>query len=271
MKIRLSTRRLLVSTLYMGSAVLFITNLATTAGAFTTLDLALTVIGATTWGVAAVHSITRRYQARRDEMMQTPPVKQSDKALKGSTHNTINASLHIASASMFIAGDIHYITAPNPVLITRLLGSFLWLKSAGLTLWLARNNERAREINPDAAVQLCGINPATLDFIVEVEYLAAGLLYTFAIWNHKTFLPLKVAGNFCWLIACTHETIRMYREMQKTKNGIHTQRDPLSIRIDTPHAPVTTTHHNPIHDSPDKTTCLLQPTETESRSLSLTP
>jgi hypothetical protein len=200
----LPVRRLISTLLYLCSASLFIANLAYTGAAgFSAIDIALVIVGVTMWVLGGVHSTYRRVKALKpEESVSAEDARQP--TIRGSTHSAINAALFGTSAVFFIAGDAYNFNTPVQIRAPRLAGSILWL---------SMSHERKQENNPDFAIKPLGIRPEVYIFANESEYLAAGILYAAAIYLSSPIPALKAAGNSCWLLASTHETLRTLKDM----------------------------------------------------------
>lgn len=209
----LLVRRLIASTLYLCSATFFITNLAVTGAAgFGAIDLFLVIGGIVTWVLAGAQSVYLRSVAlaKKDDQRIKPFIRPS-------THSTINAALYTASAVFFVAGDAYNANTTLMIRAPRLAGSSLWLLSSLTYLWLAWAHERKQEDQPNLEIKPAGIDSSIFHFACESEYLAAGILYSAAIWLANPVPGFKAAGNICWLIASTHETIRTFQALPSIK------------------------------------------------------
>jgi hypothetical protein len=85
----------------------------------------------------------------------------------------------------------------------RVTGSSLWLTNAIMWLWLSRTHERRLEEDSNAKILLCGIRPEAHAVNAEVQILVSGLFYAAAIWQNNPIYPLRVAGNFSWLLGAS--------------------------------------------------------------------
>lgn len=209
----LPIRRLLSTLLYVCSAALFIINLGMSGAAgFSAIDLGLVIAGVVLWVLGGAHSTYIRVKALKSDMSPTEE-NAVEPYLRPSTHSAINASLFSASAVFFIAGDAYSDTTSIQIRAPRLAGSLLWLISSATYGWLSMSHERKQEIHPDQIIKPLGVRPEVYIFSCEAEYLSAGILYAAAIYLTNPIPALKAAGNSCWLLASTHETVRTLYNM----------------------------------------------------------
>lgn len=221
---KLSMRSLLTTGLYGISAALAVTNLVLTGGELSTADLAISVWGIVPWGVAAAHSIYRKYQARRRDVNPTAPP--DNPCLRNSTHSTINSALHMTAASGFIASDLTHVKESSPAMTVRVIGSAIWLSCAGLYCWLSRSHERPQEDHPERVIKPYGIKSSTYQLVGELAYLTAGGLYQASWLLDPTHSTLKLIGNVCWLTAGLHDTLQasytVYQNQHLPQSSIQT-------------------------------------------------
>lgn len=219
MPIGLATRRLIVSSLYCSSAILFISHLLISgrlpnrlSKIGTDIDLLYLLIGVGFWILASFHGFYCKYQARKKIKKQI--THRLAHAWHESTHAFINASFYASSAIFFIVADLHTFTLTSAVVI-RLCGSCLWLSSSLLNMKLAVVL-RHQQIKPDnKIIKLFGIDITIFYFLSELQYLLAGLLYAYTLWTVNIISLLMIASNNCWLLAGIHEVLRTYRQMQQ--------------------------------------------------------
>jgi len=218
--IRLSTRKLVVGALYLSSAILSVINLSIYGHTFSVIDLALTIAGTIPWVIASVQSFYNKVQARRIDILRErntekdkETVQQITNGYRRSTHNTVNAMLHVCASTLYLASDLRTVSEASPQQMARIVGTSLWLSSAIKYGILAAKHERQLEENPETNVNACGLSLAMSYLTCDLEYLIAGFLYASAIYSSETLLPLKVAGNACWLFANAHEVIRQSNDI----------------------------------------------------------
>jgi len=218
--IRLSTRKLVVGALYLSSAILSVINLSIYGHTFSVIDLVLTIAGTIPWGIASVQSFYNKVQARRIDILRERNRPQDIEAVqkitngyRRSTHNTVNAALHVCASSLYLASDLRTVSEASPQQMARIAGTSLWLCSAIKYGILAFKHERLLEEHPDRTVNPCGLSLAASYLYCDLEYLVAGFLYASAIYSSETLAPLKVAGNACWLFANAHEVIRQSKDI----------------------------------------------------------
>jgi len=214
MVMRLSTRRLMASVIYAGSAVCSVTGLVIAAPAMDTTSLILCVCGASLWSAAAVHTLWRDYRAVTESDEQNI----YSERLRPSTHSMINAGLYIVSASSYLAADFRWVASQNKVIDFNVLSSLFWLKGACINFLVAATAERTQEERPwEESGRFCS---ALWDFIAEVDCLMSGIMDELAMTSEKTAAVADIAGNVCWMVACLHDTVQA---------GL-TLRNPLQLR-----------------------------------------
>jgi hypothetical protein len=192
------------------SAIFFMTNLGVShAAGFDTIDLALVIGGVVTWAASGMQSIYCRIKAFKDVPEDAPAPK-----IRPSTHSLINSSLLTTSAIFYIAGDIYHTTTPSLVRNVRLTGSSLWLLSSLTAFWLSLVLEIKQEDHPDLRIKLFSLDPSIFLLACEFEYFLSGICFAIAIYKSEPIPAWKAAGNSCWLLASTLETVRTLTGMK---------------------------------------------------------
>ena len=219
MAISLPTRQLLTASLYFGSAVCAITNLALTGGGLTGVNLALSICGIVPWGLAAAQGLYNRYHARKKALSnQVVPFEQADKeesAWQPSTHAFINSALHVTASTFYIASDLYNPTSPVKMSAIRVTGSFFWDFAACTGVWSARKILHEQENHPGTTIKRCGLDAASVNLTCEINYIVSGLFYLTSNLAGPKLIPLKLAANICWILAGTHDVITAYQQLQK--------------------------------------------------------
>jgi hypothetical protein len=228
---KLTTRQLIVAVLYACAALCALIGLlyAGGTGALTGTDLALTTVGVAAWGTAAGQGLYRRSRAKKIERdLESGIALPADnkQVMLPSTHGKINSVLHVVSSSCFLFSDAVKLANPTLVLAARSSGSFLWLKSAVLSYFLAQA-QAEKEKNQTSDVKSCGVKPTSLNLLIEAEYFASAILYALAIYADTTLNPFKVPGNICWLLSAMHDTSTAVY----TQATASTENKPIAPRI----------------------------------------
>lgn len=200
-RLRPTTRELVNSCVGAGIAVLAITNIAVYAPTYTTLDLALTVTGTSLWALAAGHSFYRRARDWLNDDGETQAVVQaSESLLRGSTHSTINATLHATAATFYIASDLSHLaldsTTPLTPYICRIIGSGFWAGWACSNFRRAVVHERHQEQHPEQAV----VPNYSADLVDHGEMMAASILYNAATYLLVPLNPIKAVYLGMWTV-----------------------------------------------------------------------
>lgn len=206
--VRLSARQLLVAALYSVSMLLATLNFALNAGTYATLDILLMAGALAPWAVVSVQGLYRKYHARtRDVSPEKYRDEDPTNNIRGSTHSTANALLFMMSSLFFLAADARNLATPTAMLLTRMIGSTFWLMATGIFLWTARKIERQQEDIVSLSTEISPQKDPTPYYLAgETSFLTAGMLYHAAIWLDARVVPLKLAGNICWLLAGLHDT-----------------------------------------------------------------
>jgi len=222
--IRLSTRKLGISLLYLSSAFLGVINLSISGRTIPSIDLLFTIIGTTLWITAACHSTYLKYQDRRNEILQESRAAgdiesqvSSPNKYRRSTHHALNAALHVTASACYLTSDIHPTDKFALPQITRVSGTALWFSSALKCLILA-SVERSQETDPGPTLASDRLLTTVGTLIANIEYLIAGGLFATSIWKSSSLNLLKVTGNFCWLTANTHDVIQGIRYLPLKEN-----------------------------------------------------
>lgn len=262
---KLSTRHLISATLYCGAAGCSIAGLVSsmlTDSTFTGADLAFTIIGGVTWGVATGHGLYRAYKNRKTEKQveqravdvknvadpENPENSDNPKAaskccpnkeLTYSTHEKINSILYLSSAGSYLINDIRALIKSSSFTIkTQCSGTTLWLMSAALSFSLANTEEQQEEEKAD--VRVWGMSPVAANLLIEAKYLTAATLFSIALFYSDEKDEYEVPSNIFWLIASLHDTTQAlydYCKDRKEKRAMYNAPAVAESQEEKPQAP----------------------------------
>lgn len=197
-------RRVVTSCIYGTALVFYVTNLILHPNIFTPTDLILVSVGTGLWGIASIQSLTRNIMLLRQEIKNQKT--DNTKCLqRSSTHAIFNSLNHLASSSIFFAIDAYRLNNATPAMITRIIGTALWLKCSAISLYMAFADIKKQEDDPDAEIKIAGLKPEVIRLICDLDIFIAGVLYIYPIWTQG--FPVKDVYQLSWLLASLLESI----------------------------------------------------------------
>jgi hypothetical protein len=210
----LPVRRLIEAILYVCSAILFAVDLGFGGlSGLTAIGIILDITGLVTWALPAIQGV---YLRSIDFRPHDNTHQDTQAIIRRSTHSAINAALYTTSSIFFSAGGIYNTESRAPIRYASLSGSLLWFLCATMNGWLSQALERQQEDHPGQVVRPLNIDPSVYQFIGELEYFMAGILYAASIWMGEPVAPIRAASNICWLMAGIHGVTRTSQDLALT-------------------------------------------------------